>query len=106
MKIIMTTIFRHRGPDVVPIQLASASNLGGFSFFTRGTVGEHLKFASRTVCQRTAENQRQSVAMKDNPFVCCSFVRPDGLAAVTITDQEYPERVAYSYLNKQLIDFE
>ena len=55
---------------------------------SRTTVAEHLKFASRTVCQRTAENQRQSVAMKDNPFVCCSFVRADGLAAVTITDQE------------------
>jgi len=34
------------------------------------------------------------------------FVRSDGLAAVVVADTEYPLRVAFSFLNKVLGDFE
>lgn len=36
----------------------------------------------------------------------CSFVVLNGLAAVVVTDKEYPERVAFSLLGKVIVEFE
>ena len=41
--------------------LASASDLSSFSFFQRGGVQEFMTFFSKTVSDRTAPGQRQSV---------------------------------------------
>jgi hypothetical protein len=41
--------------------LSSASDLSSFSFYQRGSVGEFLSFFSRTVAERTAIGQRQSI---------------------------------------------
>jgi hypothetical protein len=39
-------------------------------YFARGTIADHLKFATRTVVQRTPLGARQSVGLKDdNPFL-------------------------------------
>jgi hypothetical protein len=36
------------------------------SFFQRGTIGEHLQFAARTVVQRTKSGAKQTVGMDRN----------------------------------------
>lgn len=46
------------------------------------------------------------MSLTDNPFIVCTHVRADGLATVCVVDKEYPERVAFSLLNKMAMDFE
>jgi synaptobrevin homolog YKT6 len=41
--------------------LSSAADLSSFSFYQRGSVGEFMTFMARTVAERTAVGQRQSV---------------------------------------------
>lgn len=41
--------------------LSSSTELGSFSFYQRGSVGEFMTFMSKTVAERTAPGQRQSV---------------------------------------------
>lgn len=41
--------------------LTSASDLSSYSFFQKGTVQEFMTFFSKTVADRTAPGQRQSV---------------------------------------------
>eukprot|EP00456_Euglypha_rotunda_P090130 TRINITY_DN9420_c0_g1_i5.p1 TRINITY_DN9420_c0_g1~~TRINITY_DN9420_c0_g1_i5.p1 ORF type:complete len:228 (+),score=51.51 TRINITY_DN9420_c0_g1_i5:88-684(+) len=107
MKLLTAELFRHAGLEEKPIRLASAQDLSSFSYWTRGTIGEHLQFAARTVAQRTSPGQRQTIEQKgDNPFLVHVYVRTDGLAGVVIADKEYPLRVAFSFLNKVMSDFE
>jgi len=106
VKLIMLSIFRYTGPETSPILLASTRDLSSFSFFTRGTIAEHLRFGSRTVCQRTKEGARQTVGLKDNPFLCHCYVRLDGLCGIAVSDLDYPQRVVYSLINKVLAEFE
>lgn len=74
--------------------------------FTKRTVGEHLLFGSRTVCQNTPAGTRQTIEMKDNPYVVHCYVRLDGLAASVISDKEYSERVAFSLINEIMREYE
>lgn len=41
--------------------LASAHDLSSFSFYQKGSVGEFMTFFSKTIAERTAQGQRQSV---------------------------------------------
>ncbi|CAK5274234.1 unnamed protein product [Mycena citricolor] len=85
--------------------LASASDLSSFSFFQRGSIAEFMPFFSKTVAERTPQGQRQSV--QENNYTAHVYNRggPEELAAVIITDQEYPVRPAFSLLAKVLDDF-
>lgn len=94
------------GDAVAPIRLASATDLNSFNYFTRGTIAEHLKFATRTVGQRTALGQRQTVGLKDNPFLVHCHCRLDGLIGIVVSDTEYTQRVAYSFISKELAAFD
>jgi len=76
------------------------------SYFTRGSILEHLNFASRTVIQRTKGGTRQTVGLSDNPFLVHTYVRYDGLAGIVVTQKDYAVRVAYSLLNKMMTDYE
>ncbi|KAJ7621148.1 snare protein YKT6 [Roridomyces roridus] len=82
--------------------LSSANDLSSFSFYQRGSVGEFVTFFSKTVAERTQPGQRQSV--QENNYTAHVFNRGE-LAAVLITDQEYPVRPAFSLLAKVLDDF-
>jgi len=107
MRLLCVDIFRHTGSETPPVRLANASDLSTFSYWSRGTIGEHLNFACRTVCQRTGPGQRQTVEQKgDNPFLVHVYVRSDGLSATVVADKEYPQRVAFSFINKIFSDFE
>lgn len=76
------------------------------SYFTRGSIGEHLTFACRTVVQRTNPGSRQTVGLSDNPFLVHCYVRYDGLSGVVVTQKDYQLRVAYSLINKMMTDYE
>ncbi|KZP07579.1 snare protein YKT6 [Athelia psychrophila] len=85
--------------------LSSASDLSSFSFYQKGSVGEFLTFMSKTVAERTPATQRQSV--QENNYTAHVYNRggAEQLAAVVITDQEYPVRPAFSLLAKILDEF-
>ena len=83
--------------------LKSASELSSFGFFQRGSVEEFMKFTSKIITERSSSATRSSV--KEQEYFAHVYVRDDGLAAVIISDQEYPKRVAHSLLNKTLDEF-
>ncbi|KIK66227.1 hypothetical protein GYMLUDRAFT_928531 [Collybiopsis luxurians FD-317 M1] len=85
--------------------LANATDLSQFSFYQKGSVGEFMSFFSRTVAERTAQGQRQSIV--ENNYTAHVYNRggAEQLVAVIITDQEYPVRSAFSILTKILDDF-
>jgi synaptobrevin family protein YKT6 len=106
MKLLCISLYRWVSSESAPVLLCRVEDLSSFGYFTRSTISEHLKFAGRTVVGRTPEGTRQTVGLKDNPFVVHSYVRPDGLSGCVISDVEYPQRVAFSLLNKLFLDFD
>merc|ERR1711879_613025 len=106
MKLLWIQLYKHNGDKSKPFILTGADDLSThFNFFQRGTVREHLQFAARTMTQRTTAGTRQTVSLKELPYKCHIYVRVDNLAAVVVGDNEYPQRVAFSLLNKVLKDF-
>ncbi|KAM6494920.1 snare protein YKT6 [Amanita muscaria] len=90
------------GPCVV---LSNANDLSSFSFYQRSSAAEFMPFFSKTVAERTLQGQRQSI--QENIYTAHVYNRggPEELAAVIVTDQEYPVRPAFSILNKLLDEF-
>ncbi|POW05322.1 hypothetical protein PSTT_09804 [Puccinia striiformis] len=67
-------------------------------------IGEFLNFFAKTVAERTATGQRQSV--QENNYTAHAYLRPvENLIGIIITNDEYPVRVAFSLLNKLLDEF-
>ncbi|KAF9023692.1 snare protein YKT6 [Hymenopellis radicata] len=92
-------------PSGASTVFSTASDLSTFSFYQKGSVGEFMSFFSKTVAERTAQGQRQSI--QENNYTAHVYNRggAEQLAAVVITDQEYPVRPAFSLLTKLLDDF-
>ncbi|KAG8751254.1 palmitoyltransferase [Serendipita sp. 396] len=90
--------------DGTATTLTSASDLSSFSFYQRGSVGEFMGFMTKTVAERTADGQRQSV-QENSYFAHVYNSGQENLAAVVITDEEYPVRPAFSLLQKVIDDF-
>ncbi|KAI0666374.1 snare protein YKT6 [Trametes maxima] len=92
-------------PNKTSTILSSASDLSSFSFYQRGSVAEFMSFFTKTISERTPQGQRQSV--QENSYTAHVYNRggAEQLAAVIITDQEYPVRPAFSLLTKLLDDF-
>ncbi|KAH7911754.1 snare protein YKT6 [Hygrophoropsis aurantiaca] len=92
-------------PSGASAVLSSASDLSSFSFYQRGSVAEFLTFFTKTVTERTPQGQRQSV--QENNYTAHIYNRggAEQLAAIIITDQEYPVRPAFSLLTKVLDEF-
>ena len=92
-------------PSGSSVTLSNANDLSSFSFYQKGSVGEFMSFMSKTVAERTTQGQRQSV--QENNYTAHVYNRggAEQLAAVIITDQEYPVRPAFSLLTKLLDDF-
>jgi len=86
--------------------LGTAQDLGSFTFYQRGSVGEFMTFFTKTVAERTPANQPSSV--EENNYKAHVFRTSGrnpgsmGMAAVMITDLEYPYRPAFSLLTKIL----
>ncbi|CAJ0628954.1 2136_t:CDS:2 [Entrophospora sp. SA101] len=81
MKLYSITIFATE-PNQPAINLAGEYDLSSFEFMT---------FFAKTVAERTKPGQRQSV-------------EENSLTGIIICDNEYPQRVAFSLLNKILED--
>ena len=53
-------------PSGTSVILSSANDLSSFSFYQRGSLAEFMTFFSKTVAERTASGQRQSVEEQNN----------------------------------------
>ena len=60
-------------------------------------------FLTKTFLKRTEPGQRQSI--EHEGYVVHCYVRSDGLGGTTITDGDYPARVAFSLIGQLLEDF-
>ncbi|CAL1291444.1 unnamed protein product [Larinioides sclopetarius] len=83
--------------------LCAASDLSSFGFFQRNSIKEFMNFTSQILVERCQPGSRMSV--KEEAYMCHIFVKADNLAAALISDQEYPQRVAHTLLNKILQEF-
>jgi len=86
-----------------PIIFSNGFDLSSFGYFQRSTVREFIIFFSRTLMEKTARGQRQSVDHED--YACHIHLRSDGLGAIAVCDQEYPQRVAYTAISNLMTDF-
>ncbi|KAI8467857.1 MAG: snare-like protein [Monoraphidium minutum] len=103
MKLLALTLFAHRGGEAEPVVLGMASDLSSFGYFQRASVREMLQFTSRTIVQRTAPGQRQTVRQED--YYCHVHVRDSGLAAVAVCDKDYPPTAAFSVAAKVMEEY-
>jgi len=92
-----------KGADNKVRPLVKAHEVSQFGYFQRGSVVEFMDFTSKIVTERTAISQRASV--KEQEYFCHVYVRSDSLAGVLISDHEYPNRVAFTLINKLLDEF-
>uniref|UniRef100_A0A7S1T0Q0 Uncharacterized protein n=1 Tax=Tetraselmis chuii TaxID=63592 RepID=A0A7S1T0Q0_9CHLO len=102
MKVTGLFLLKSNGPEAEPFILGHATDLNSFGYFQRGPVREMLNFASRTVCKRTQQGQRQSVAHEE--YLIHVYNR-GGLVGLAVVDQEYPARAAFCIINKLMDDF-
>lgn len=86
--------------------MAQAKKLDFIGYFQQSTVLQMITASSRVVCQRTAPGTRQTVELDNVPYFVHVHVRMDGLCGTVVADKDYPGRVAFTYLNKQLNDYE
>ena len=111
VKLCMLAVWKQKksekmGEDAIGIRLCEAMDLSSFSFFTRGTIKEHLVFGARTVVSRAEPGSRQTITLDDAPVLLHVYVRFDGLAGVVVSDKDYPPRVAFALISKTLESFE
>ncbi|GHP03457.1 VAMP-like protein ykt61 [Pycnococcus provasolii] len=102
MKVTSVTLLKHNGENTDPFLLGNAVELSSFGFFQRGTVKEMLVFVSRTICKRTANGVRQSVAHEE---YMGHVYNKNGVVAIIFCDKEYPARSAFCIVNKVLDDY-
>ncbi|CAL2038552.1 hypothetical protein CAEBREN_17612 [Caenorhabditis brenneri] len=94
----------HKNVDTGDVKIfKSESDLSSFSYFQRSSVQEFMTFTSKLLVERSGLGARSSV--KENEYLVHCYVRNDGLSAVCVTDAEYQQRVAMSFLGRVLDDF-
>mmetsp|Transcript_7855 Transcript_7855/g.19239 ORF Transcript_7855/g.19239 Transcript_7855/m.19239 type:complete len:217 (-) Transcript_7855:423-1073(-) len=86
------------------LKIAQVLDMSSFGYFTRSKAKEFILFGSRTTCERTPSGERVTVGCGYKDYVAHSLVRSDGLAAVAVTDEEYPKDMAYQVLYLVLRD--
>ena len=101
MKILSVSIWKKESEKAE--ELMSIHDVNKFGYFQQTTVTDFLKFTSNLLATRTAPGERKSV--KEKAYICHSLTKSDGIGGVLICDEEYPQRVAFSFLLKILDDF-
>jgi len=105
MKLLAMFVLHKEGDRNVKV-LQDEFDLENFGYFERRGVRQLLIFSARTVTERTALGTRQSVEAEQNVNAMVHvYVRPDGLAAVIVSNSEYPMRVAHTLLSKVTDEF-
>jgi synaptobrevin family protein YKT6 len=97
---LFSAIVYYRPPAGKPVLLKSSVDVSSFGFFQRSSVQEFMLFTSQVLIERTSSGERKTV--KEQDYRCHVYVRSDNLGATLIADQEYPQRVAFTFLNKIL----
>lgn len=103
MKLLAVALYNHRGSEAEPACLGLGAELSNFGYFQRGSVKEMLSFLSKTIVQRTAVGQRQTVKQED--YFCHVHVKDGGIAGVAVTDKDYPTIAAFSVVGKAIEEF-
>lgn len=103
MKLLAVALYHHKGPEVDPACLGLAAELSSFGYFQRASVKEMLSFLSKTIVQRTAAGQRQTVKQED--YFCHVHVKDGGIAGVAVTDRDYPTIAAFSVVGKAIEEY-
>jgi len=106
MKIQSIQLFSKSAEANSAVGLCRASELSQFAFYQKPSVQEFLNFFSTTVANRTQAGQRQSIQEQNYTFHVYCIPDSGDLAAVMVTDDEYPVRVAFSLLNKLTDEFQ
>ncbi|XP_065827652.1 synaptobrevin homolog YKT6-like [Oscarella lobularis] len=99
MKLFSIGIY-YATPGRKPVLKKKAQNVSSFGYFQRSGVQEFLNFTSSLLVERSEPGQRKTV--KEQEYRCHVFIRSDNLGGVLIADQEYPQRVAFTFLTKVL----
>eukprot|EP01147_Barroeca_monosierra_P010239 gene10239-2395_t len=86
-----------------PAVLALEKDLSSFGFFQRASASDFITFFMMTLCERTDRGTRAKV--EQHPYSCYVHFRHDDIACVVVTDQEYPQRVAFTLIHKVIDDF-
>jgi len=104
MKVFSIIILRwYEDPKKPSNVLSSAYELSSFSYFQRGSVKEVALFVSREVAQRSKKGERQSISHQG--YMCHSFVHPAEVSCALLTDNDYPQRVAFNLCNLAVDNF-
>ncbi|EGI67675.1 Synaptobrevin-like protein YKT6 [Acromyrmex echinatior] len=101
VKLYALTVLYKSPPSVTTLK--AAYDVESFSFFQKNSIKEFMCFVSKTIVERTQTCARQSV--KEGEYMCHVYVRADNLAAVLISDHEYPRRVAHTLITKVMEEF-
>ncbi|XP_063051462.1 synaptobrevin homolog YKT6-like isoform X2 [Engraulis encrasicolus] len=103
MKLFSISVLFKGATSSKPNLLKAAYDLSSFSFFQRSSVQEFMAFTCSLIVERSASGSRSSVKEKD--YMCHTYIRDDGLSVVVVADSEYPQRVAFSLIDKVLDEF-
>jgi len=91
--------------------MATAEELSQFSFFTRSSVGEFIRFGSRQVAQHTKPGGSETILPDDEhsalKFCCHGYCERKGrLVATMVTAPDYPPKLVYRLLHQLVVKFE
>ncbi|EOD32534.1 hypothetical protein EMIHUDRAFT_373503 [Emiliania huxleyi CCMP1516] len=105
MKILFSAVFKPGteapGKDG-PVMLSQAAELSSLGFFQRSTAKEVFVMFSRQFAKASTEPGQRSSVRKDG-YMSHVYHSPMGVVAVCFADDEYPQRVAFGYLSKELL---
>ncbi|CAL2038553.1 unnamed protein product [Caenorhabditis brenneri] len=94
----------HKNVDTGDVKIfKSESDLSSFEYFQRSTIQQFMTHTSKILVERSGLEDRNSV--KEGEYQIHCYVRNDGLSATCVTDAEYQQRVAMSFLERVLDDF-
>lgn len=99
-------IFKYIDENKHPILLSHTVDLSGFNYFTRRSLSEYLLFTARLIVQKSQIGIRQTINVKENPFVCHIYTQNNGLSCVLVSVKEYPNRIAFSLIHNTLKNYE
>lgn len=103
MKLIAIHIYKWKAEDA---KLWCADmKLDDLWFYQRGIAKDLINFNSMTIAGRIPLGNKASITLENDVGKCHCWVTQDGIAATALTDNDYPERSAYTLLNKLIMEF-
>lgn len=98
VKVVALVVMRFIERGKLPVLLGSSFELSSFGFFQKGSVREVATFVAREVVQRSDRGELESV--KHREYVCHCQIFQNNLAVCALSDDEYPQRVAFSLIQQ------